>query len=193
MREIVLDIETQNTFQEIGSANHALLKVSLVGVYDSADGSYRAYRENELARMWSVLEHADLVIGYNIKGFDFPVLNGYYAGDLMTLPTLDIMEEIQKHLGFRVKLDDVAAGTLGTGKSGSGLKAIEYFRNNQWDLLERYCLDDVRLTKELYDVGLARRELRVRDRSGREPLVVPVNFVRVPSISRTGINLTMPL
>lgn len=189
--EIVFDIETQNTFQEIGNGDHTLLKVSLVGVWNSADGSYLSFREPDLAKLWPLLEHADLVIGYNIKGFDLPVLNGYYAGDLLKLPALDLMEEIQRALGYRVKLDDVAKGTLGSGKSGSGLQAIQYFRNGEWDLLEKYCLDDVRITKELYDYGREHKHLRVRDRSGADK-VVPVDFARVQAVPKPAINLTMP-
>lgn len=192
MRNIVLDIETQNTFQEIGSADHRKLKVSLVGVYDSNTDSYRSYREHELGALWPILEHAELVIGYNIKGFDFPVLNAYYAGDLLRLPTLDIMEDIVHVLGFRVKLDDVAHATIGTGKSGSGLQAIQYFRDGQWEQLERYCLDDVRITKEIYEYGRANREIKMRDRSG-STTVIPVDFNRFHSFSRPAINLTIPL
>lgn len=191
MSLVVLDIETQNTFQEIGSADHTLLKVSLAGVYDEATDTYAAYRELELPRLWALLERADLVIGYNIKGFDFPVLNGYYSGDLRRLPTLDIMEEIQNVLGFRVKLDDVAHATLGTGKSGSGLQAIQYFRSGQWDVLERYCLDDVRITKEVYEYGLAHGEIKIRDRSVGVR-AVPVDFAQVAAAPKAGINLSMP-
>lgn len=189
--EIVLDIETQNTFQEVASSDCRLLKVSLVGIHDAERG-YSAFREADLPRLWPQLENARVVIGYNIKGFDFPVLNGYYAGDLLRIPTIDLMEEIQKFLGFRVKLDNVAEATLGTGKSGNGLQAIQYFRNGQWDLLEKYCLDDVRITRELFDYGLAHKVLSVRDRSGAK-IEVPVNFELPVAASRQGINLTMPL
>lgn len=190
MREIVLDIETQ---EAIGRGEgQAWPKVSLVGVYDGTAGTYIAYREQELPRLWPLLEHADVVIGYNIKGFDFPVLNEYYAGDLLKLPIIDIMDEIKNVLGFRVKLDAVAQGTLGIGKSGSGLMAVEYFKNGQWDLLQRYCLDDVRITKEVYEYGFAHRELKVRERSGGVR-VVPVDFTRVATARGAGINLTMPL
>src|SRR5690349_8733283 len=32
-KEVVLDIETQNTFQEVGSYDHSKLKISVIGVY----------------------------------------------------------------------------------------------------------------------------------------------------------------
>jgi DEAD/DEAH box helicase domain-containing protein len=42
---------------------------------------------------------------------------------------------------------------LGVGKSGSGLDAIHYYRSGEIDKLKKYCLDDVRLTKEIYEFG----------------------------------------
>lgn len=190
MREIVLDIETQNTFQEIGSADHRRLKVSLVGVHDSASGALRSFREQELPGLWPLLERSDRIIGYNIKGFDFPVLNSYYPGDFSRFPTLDIMEEVVKTTGFRVKLDDVAQATLGTGKTGTGLQAIEFFRKGEWDKLEAYCLSDVRITREIYEFGLRQGFVRIRDRSGN-PVEVAVDF-RLPVAAVPRINLTMP-
>ena len=56
----------------------------------------------------------------------------YYTGDLMKLPTIDILKEIEKRIGFRVKLDIVAQATLGMGKSGHGLQAVEFWKKGNW-------------------------------------------------------------
>ena len=187
--ELVLDIETQNSFQEVGKYDPRLLKISLVGVYDFFTDTYHSFLEAELPRLWALLEHADRVIGYNIDGFDMPVLNNYYPGDLMTFPTLDIMGEIEKKIGFRVKLDDVAQATLGVGKSGSGLMAIEYFRRGELEKLRAYCLQDVQVTRDVYLVGKERGEVRYHDRMGNS---VPVPVAFLPPSPKAAINLTMP-
>ena len=153
-KEIVLDIETQNSFADVGGAFHDKLKVSLVCLYDYATGEYSSYWEQDLPQLWPRLERADRIIGYNTKGFDNLVMNSYYTGDLNSFPNLDLLEEIAKTLGFRVKLDDVAQATLGTGKSGHGLQAIEFYRKGELEKLEKYCRDDVRITKEVYEYGL---------------------------------------
>ncbi|MBP9748763.1 ribonuclease H-like domain-containing protein, partial [Patescibacteria group bacterium] len=188
-RDIVLDIETQNSFQEVGKYDPRLLKISLVGLYDFATDTYQSFLEHELHKMWPLLEHADRLIGYNIDGFDVPVMDTYYPGDLTRFPTLDIMKEIEKKIGFRVKLDDVAQATLGVGKSGSGLMAIEYFRRGEIEKLRDYCLQDVKVTKDVYLYGQERAEVRYNDRAGR-PVVVPVNFA--PAGTKPALNLTMP-
>jgi len=187
--EIILDIETQNTFQEIGKHDHTQLKVSLLVIYDTSSGEFSTYLESELGKLWPVLERADRLIGYNLKGFDIPVLNNYYPGDLRRIQTLDIMEEIEKKVGFRVKLDDVAQTTLGVGKSGTGLMAIEYWRKGEIEKLKAYCEHDVRVTRDLYNYGLEKKEVAFVDRLGRK-ISVPVDFGQFQV--KQALNYTMP-
>lgn len=188
-KEIVLDIETQNTFQEVGAYDHTKLIVSVVGVYFYETDEYKAYEEPELKDLWPRLERCDRIIGYNSIAFDMPVLNNYYAGDLLKIPQLDIMAEIQKALGFRLKLDDVAAASVGHGKTGHGLQAVEWWRNGEKEKVKKYCLDDVRVTKDVYEYGLKYKALAYTDRLGARK-GIPVDFT--PRKSAAAINLTMP-
>jgi len=153
--KIVLDLETKKTFDEVGGhQNKHLLGVSLVGIYSYNRDQYRGFREEEFPELLEILKNAGLVIGFNSKPFDFPVLQPYFKDfDLSSIPHLDILEEIVYALGHRLKLESVAQTTLGYGKSGSGLDAIMYYRNNDWESLTKYCLDDVKVTKEVYDYG----------------------------------------
>lgn len=188
--EIVFDIETQNSYQEVGARDNRLLKVSLVGVYFYRTGQYESFTEAELPKLWAEFERADRLIGYNSLGFDIPVLNNYYPGDLGKLPSLDIMAEIANHLGFRIKLDEVAQATLGIGKSGDGLKAVEYFRKGELDKLRDYCLQDVKVTKDLYDYGCEHGRLFYVNKVG-ERVEIPVDFG--VKVVRGAMNLTIGL
>jgi DEAD/DEAH box helicase domain-containing protein len=164
LKKIVLDLETQKEFAEVGGRgkNH-LLKVSVCGVYDSTTDKYSIFEERELSRLAPILQTADQIIGYNIKDFDFQVIQPYLNFDIFSVPYLDLLEEIEKVLGHRIKLEDVAQGTLGTGKSGSGKEALVYFKNGRMDLLKKYCLDDVKITKQVYDYALKNQKLLYRD------------------------------
>lgn len=195
MSEIVLDIETQNTFLEVGQGNTAGLKVSLVCLYDYGNDSFKAYRENELASLWPVLEHAERIIGYNSRYFDLPVLNNYYSGDINKLPQLDLLEEVKKNLGFRLKLDDLAQATLKTAKGGNGLQAVEWFKQGDWEKLIKYCQEDVRITRDIYEYGKKHRQLFYTDLARQELRPFPVNFsppVKAAAPSGQNINLTLP-
>ncbi|MCX6779498.1 MAG: ribonuclease H-like domain-containing protein [Candidatus Magasanikbacteria bacterium] len=194
-KEVVIDIETQNTFLDVGQGRHQDLKVSIVCGYSYADDKFFTFRESELVNLWPILEKADRVIGYNSRYFDMPVLNNYYPGDLDKVIQLDMLEEIKKVLGFRLKLNDVAKATLGTAKSGNGLDAVEWFKKGEWDKIEKYCLDDVKITKEVYEYGLKNKQLFYPDLQSKSNRPFPVNFSmpeKTANTAPTAINLTLP-
>ena len=164
LKKIVIDLETQKSFQDVGGRgkNH-LLKVSVAVIYDYTTGKYTSYEEHELPKLSPILQTADQIIGYNIKDFDFEVIQPYLNFNIFEVPYLDILEEIEKALHHRIKLEVVAQGTLGTGKSGNGLEAILYYQNGRMDLLKKYCTDDVKITKQVYDYALKNQKLLYKD------------------------------
>ncbi len=176
--EVVLDIETQNSFQDIGTYNAALLQISLVGCYFYETDTFESFLEADLPKLWPRLERASRVIGYNLFGFDYPCMQSYYTGDLMRIPTVDLLVEIEKRIGFRVKLDSVATATLGVGKSGSGLQAIEFWKKGEIDKLRDYCLQDVRVTRDVYEQALTSQTVYYFDRLGqKQPVPMPIQPV----------------
>jgi len=190
--EVVFDIETSNSFADVGKYDPSLLKVSLVVLYSYADDTYHTFMEDELSKMWPFLEKADRVIGYNIIGFDYKVLNTYYPGDLSLLPSLDLMYVIADSVGRRLKLDDVAHGSLGTGKSGNGLQAIEYFRKGEIEKLRDYCMQDVKVTKEVYEFGLKNGFVRFKNMMGKD-IEAKIDFTMKDEVKDTPVSLTLPL
>jgi len=163
IKKVVFDIETANIFSEVGSSDPAKLDISIVGVYDSETDEYSAYSIEEFGKLWPIIERADMLIGYNSDHFDIPLLDKYYPGDLTSIKSLDILVEIKNSLGRRLRLDTIAEATLGENKSGHGLEAVEWWREGKRDLVEKYCLDDVRITKEIYDYARKNKELKYKD------------------------------
>ncbi|MBU1131025.1 ribonuclease H-like domain-containing protein [Patescibacteria group bacterium] len=171
--KIVLDLETKKSFEEVGGQHKAKdLEVSLCGVYSYDKDEFRAYKEEEFKELGQLLKSASLIIGFNSKSFDFTVLQPYFKFKLSKLPHLDILEEVYHALGHRLKLDSIARTTLGEGKSGTGLDALWYYKNNQWDKLEKYCLDDVRVTREIYEYGRQHGHLWYENMGRRETIPV---------------------
>jgi DEAD/DEAH box helicase domain-containing protein len=163
MRKIVLDIETKNTFQEVGKADPTLLDISVVCIHDSETDQYTSYLQEEFIKLWPILERADILITFNGDHFDIPLLNKYYSGDLSKIKSLDILKEIRKSLGFRVGLDNIASATLGKGKIGHGLEAIEWWKAGEIDKIIKYCIGDVEITKEVYEYAMANNMLKYKD------------------------------
>lgn len=179
MRRLVVDLETKRSFAEVGGAHHrARLGVSVVGVYDYHDDRFLAFREDRLTELAALLRQADEIVGFNLIGFDWPVLAGELGEWVLGLPSLDLMVEAQRALGHRVSLDALARATLGAGKRGSGLDALTYYQQGDWERLERYCLEDVKLTRDLYEYARQHGHLYV-DKGGRRA-VVPVRFAEHP-------------
>lgn len=163
MRKITFDIETKNTFEDVGENNPALLDISIVCIHDSQTDAYDSFLEDDFDRLWPILEKADLLIGYNSDHFDIPLLNKHYPGDLKTIKSIDLLKEIKNSIGKRIKLDNVATTTLGEGKSGNGLEAITWWKNGEIEKIRQYCLDDVRVTKNIYDYALKNGYLKYKE------------------------------
>ncbi len=154
MRKIVFDIETSNTFQDIGENDPSKLDLSLIAIHDSETNEYSSYLKEDLPKLWPILEKADMLIGFNSDHFDIPLLDKYYHGDLHQIKSLDILKEIKNAYGRRIKLDQVAEGTLGINKSGHGLDAIKWWKQGEIEKIRKYCIDDVKITKDVYDYAL---------------------------------------
>ncbi|MES2214090.1 MAG: ribonuclease H-like domain-containing protein [Patescibacteria group bacterium] len=159
MRKIVFDIETRNVFADVGKNDATLLDIALVAIHDSETNEFSSYLEEDLPKLWPIIERADMLIGFNSDHFDIPLLNKYYPGDLAKIKSLDILKEIQKVYGRRMKLDQLAEGTLNTKKSGHGLDAIMWWRQGEIEKIRTYCIDDVRITKEIYEYAMKNQKL----------------------------------
>ena len=73
------------------------------------------------------------------------------------------MVAVQKTLGRRIKLDTLAEATLGKKKSGNGLEAVTWWRNGEVEKVMKYCLDDVRVTRELFEYMRDNKSVKYRD------------------------------
>ncbi|MGC9605140.1 MAG: ribonuclease H-like domain-containing protein [Minisyncoccia bacterium] len=190
MRRITFDLETKNMFDDVGSNDPAMLDISVVCIHDSADDKYKSFLENDLRDLWPILEQADVLVTWNGDHFDIPLLNKYYPGDLAKMKSVDLMKAVQDVLGRRLKLDTVAAATLGVGKSGNGLDAIEWWKNGEVDKVIKYCIEDVRITKELYEYALDKGHLKYRD--GGEIREVKLDTSRWETPAGSALTFTLP-
>jgi DEAD/DEAH box helicase domain-containing protein len=163
MRVITFDIETANTLPSFSRGDLGQLELALVGVHDSTTGEFTSYVKEELPKLWPLLESADALVGYNSDSFDIPLLNRYYPGDLTKIKSVDLMVEVQKVLGRRLKLQSLAEGTLNRGKKGSGLDSVVWWQQGLVEKVREYCIEDVRLTRELYDYARKNGLLKYKD------------------------------
>lgn len=154
MKILTFDIETTNTFDEVGSPNAVDLDLAVVCVHDSETDEMTHYFKEDLGKLWPLIEQADMLVSFNGDHFDIPLLDKYYAGDLTQIKSLDLLVEIRKSLGRRIKLDDIASATLGESKSADGLQSIIWWRQGKIDEVVAYCKQDVVVTRKVYDFAM---------------------------------------
>ncbi len=163
MREITFDIETANAFPTLSRNDLSRMELAIVAIHDSETNEYTSYSKEELAKLWPIIETADVLIGYNSNSFDIPLLNNYYPGDLTKIRSLDLLVEVQNALGRRLRLQSLAEGTLKVGKSGDGLQSVRWWQEGLYDKVREYCIQDVRITRKLYDYALEHGALKYKD------------------------------
>ncbi len=190
MRKIVFDIETKNLFADVGKADPALLDIAIVCVWDSETDSYSSYLEEELPKLWPLIEGADMLIGYNSDHFDIPLLNKYYPGDLTKIKSLDILKEIKNSLGRRLRLDSIAEATLGEGKTADGLQGVQWWREGKIDKVREYCLHDVKITKEVYEFARKHNKLYFKELNNKRE--IPLDTSKWEEEGDSAMTFTLP-
>ena len=164
MRRITFDIETIGDFGNNG--DFSKLEVTVVGIHDSETGTLSGYFIEDLPKVWQIFESADILVGYNSDHFDIPILNKYYAGDLTKIKSVDLLKEVKNVLGRRLKLDNIAEATLGKNKTGHGLDAVTWWKQGLKEKVLDYCIEDVRITNELYEYARKHGALKYKDYEG---------------------------
>ena len=190
MRYVVFDLETQNIFSDVGGNDPANLDISVGCFYDSMTDSYTAVTVDELQEAWPILEQADMLVGYNSNHFDIPLLNKYYPGDLTHIKSLDLLEQIKNSLGRRLRLDSVAEATVGAKKSADGLQAVRWWREGKIDEIKKYCTQDVKVTKKVFEYALKHGHVKFKD--GRYKREIPLDVTKWMDKEESSMTHALP-
>jgi len=165
MNYLIFDIETT---EAVGPGALTDLDISVISIYTTKDGEMRSYTVEQFGDMWKYFEEADAIVGYNSEHFDIPILNKYYPGNLEDLKSIDILKYIKDSYGRRVKLDDIAKATLGKKKISHGLKAVDWWKEGKVDDVIKYCEEDVRITKDVFEFAKEKGYLKLKDFNGKD-------------------------
>jgi hypothetical protein len=178
MRALIYDIEIKKGILGKGEEalagyeycagwhDHANMGISCIGAYDYAEDRYRVFCEDNMHEFSEALDKADKIVGFNSVAFDNAVIAACWA-PVCKLPvgwqakSYDLLVEIWRAAGlspaFNYKthggygLDAVCERNFGTKKTGDGAKAPIFWQRGMIGNVIDYCLNDVRLTKQLLD------------------------------------------
>ncbi len=154
-RVLVFDLETLRSADEVGGwSNIRDMGMACGVIHDSEDNQFHIYEEKEAQNLIAHLEKGSLVVGFNHVRFDYEVLRAYSDYDFNKLPSFDMLLEVKKILGHRLKLNSLVAATLGDTKSADGMQSLRWVKEGRFDLIREYCRKDVEVTKRLFEHGV---------------------------------------
>ena len=161
----VFDLEIKKPIEECsrGWGSYDEMGISVLVLFDYREMRYRVFADENIQEALNILNLYDLVVGFNTVKFDWKVLNStYHYEKSRASKDFDILREIwlslrlnpdvfnpATHGGYR--LDDVAYETIGLRKSGNGAHAPYFYQQGRWAELIDYCLQDVKIEKELFE------------------------------------------
>jgi hypothetical protein len=149
---VFFDLETKRGSAQVGWSRISSMGLSLAVTYSERDG-YQTFLHHQVKQLINYLKSADAVVGFNHVEFDYKVLSAYTDENLSALNNIDMFLIIYKRTGCKISLSKLARGSLGRGKSGDGLDAIRWYTEGRFDLIEKYCEEDVSITRDLYYLG----------------------------------------
>ena len=175
-RVLFFDLETQKSAEEVGGwGNIHKMGLAVGVVWDSLDREFFTYEEKDARQLSDKLRTADLVVGFNVIGFDYTVLQPYSDFDLQEINTFDMLVDVKKRLGFRLSLNHLAQHTLNAKKSADGLISLQWYKEGKISKIIQYCKQDVEITRDLYLFGEKNGLVKYQSRSGN-PLQLEVNW-----------------
>ena len=175
-RFCIFDVETQRSAHEVGGWHRAdLMKMSCAVLYDSKTDQYFEFLDDQVDQLIQHLKTCDLVVGFNVKRFDFRVLAGYSDFNFEVLPILDILEDVHNRLGYRLSLDHLAKVTLSRKKTADGLQALQWWKQGRIREIIDYCKKDVEITRDLFLYGQQNGYLLFQNKA-KKTVRIPVKW-----------------
>lgn len=110
------------------------------------ESEYHSSRKEMLEALHALLDEADIVVGYNIKRYDIPWVNGEFIVEGMTPPSpykvIDLYQLVKTHSRFlSKKLDYVSGRLLDDHKK-------QYSMAEMWRIVDNPATDDETRRKE---------------------------------------------
>jgi DEAD/DEAH box helicase domain-containing protein len=159
-KEIFFDIETLGLSHEVEGGRSKIAQFGLaVAVTWDPQKHFRRWFEPEVKALIFELDRFARIVSFHGDRFDFEVLRGYHSVVNLGPKSFDLLADLQRRFGSRIKLDDLAQETLGHQKTGNGVEIVQWWREGRKEEVCKHCENDVQLLVDL--VKFARRKKHV--------------------------------
>ena len=147
-----------------GWHDHANMGISVIGAYDYKADRYRTFMRDNFPEFIALCHDRAPLVSFNGLSFDDMVINATIC-QMPESPRYDLLVEIWKASGLGPKfqypshagfgLDACCEANFGTRKTGNGALAPVLWQRGDYGQVVDYCLNDIKLTKQLFDKVLA--------------------------------------
>jgi len=163
---VFFDTESQYAFGENGIKTPSKLKVAVAGIL--TNNKVTLFEENQTEELFDLLCEAKLIVGHNLFGFDYQLIQPYIDQDVFGIlgkkgKTIDMMFELAQILGRRVrwiKLDELASRNIGMSKTHDGKDISKMWREGKHDEVKAYLINDLKMTEAVYNHALKNKKLK---------------------------------
>lgn len=164
MKFLVFDLECRENPAEVGWRNFEAQGVSYGCAYTSWDDRHTIFGEDGIPSIAELMLEADVISGFNILDFDYPLLWATSMRVGMRCPdkvqerilakSYDVLADVRYALGTKFakgwNLQTIARANLTIEKSGDGADAPGLWKDGKWEELKAYVTQDVRVETALF-------------------------------------------
>lgn len=155
------DLETQYLFSDFNTQDPSKLKVAVAGILKN--NHHKFFHEEQVKELIIELKNADLIVGHNLLNFDYNVLRPYTNENLIEKlypKTFDMIQDLKKITGCLIGLDDLCKRNVGMSKTIDSKKIPKMWRDGKHQEVRDYLLNDLKMTKEIYEYGTKHKKLK---------------------------------
>ena len=159
---------------ETSGLNANVDKITVVACVDSNSGTEHVFlfaeathnndsqKYNEMKNaMIGLFDGSNCIAAFNGTCFDLKFISIFFGVEEhrtlnWTLKCVDVFEALRVCVGNYVSLNKVAAMNSIETKISNGRQAIKMAESKQWKSLVEYCIKDVYITKQIYDLDIVK-------------------------------------
>lgn len=157
---VIFDLEIKNVIDGTNITwddKHKMgISVGVARIFGS--GETMVFMDDNMNELADLLESAPIVSGFNIIGFDIPLLEATLSRKLKLNKIYDMLYVSRKSVGWSegktfpkgLRLNDHLAGVFGDKKTEDGADAPIFYQDKKLGRLISYCVADVHRETKLF-------------------------------------------
>lgn len=190
---VVFDLETKHACgtPQVSWTNYKGMGISVGCAFDYRTMDYMVFMDDNIQEMRQLLATADMIVGFNIIGFDLPLIAAHTqpVEKNPNLEIYDLLFQSRKSVGWDgggrfpsgLRLDHHLEETFGKEnmKTADGAGAPLMWQKGELGKLVSYCLADVKREKMLFEHVVQKKPVKTK--------VHGEKFLQLPKLLAEGI------